>query len=181
MGDEEELTPREIDEMERRELSLVGEEFGRLLVVKQSLIIKFRGKDKLVNPDNWLCLCSCGQEVEVEGPLLQNGSARICGYMTAANKHQILYKGDLLSFAQLAKKLKVGPKSLSDKSKRVGIHHAIKYYEKRSEIKAQYNDLQECRKYPRDASSGTKRCLSDLKSASNSRKAFSSRSIYKTN
>jgi len=58
--------------IERHRLDLVGERFGRLIV------IKYDGKDKY-GKSLFLCKCDCGNEKVVRGSELTNGDTKSCG------------------------------------------------------------------------------------------------------
>jgi hypothetical protein len=52
--------------------NIVGERFGRLIVLSSS------GKDKFGNY-KWLCKCDCGNEIITKGIYLKKGETRSCG------------------------------------------------------------------------------------------------------
>jgi hypothetical protein len=49
-----------------------GERFSRLVIIRQAGVIKKRGRV-------YLCLCNCGQKVEVQGRHLRDGGIKSCG------------------------------------------------------------------------------------------------------
>lgn len=62
--------------MLKQSLNLVGETYGRLVVLEKV--------DPYISPDGkkaskWLCKCSCGTEVEVVGNHLRKGNTQSCG------------------------------------------------------------------------------------------------------
>ncbi len=66
--------------------SLVGEdlllrEFGRLLVVRSLGVREGHYYGKRRRAEFWLCLCSCGEEVEVAGYQLLRGKRKYCDRM----------------------------------------------------------------------------------------------------
>lgn len=67
---------------------LIGQKFGRLIVIRHS------GINKQGNYQ-WLCLCDCGNERIVRGGALQNGHTKSCGCLKTerATKHGYLAKG----------------------------------------------------------------------------------------
>lgn len=56
-------------------LSLTGQKFGRLVVIKQA------GKNKHGNYQ-WSCLCDCGKEKIVSGGHLRRGDTKSCGCLS---------------------------------------------------------------------------------------------------
>ena len=52
---------------------MIGEKFGRLIVVDRETIPDKRGRYK------WICLCECGNVTSVEGYKLRNGNTKSCG------------------------------------------------------------------------------------------------------
>ncbi len=58
--------------MSRPRLNLTGEYFGRLRV------LSYAGKDRSQNT-RWLCLCTCGNKVEVRGSEMRRGTVSSCG------------------------------------------------------------------------------------------------------
>ena len=55
-----------------KRLDLVGEKFGKLLVIADA------GNDE-IRKSQWLCECDCGNEVIIRGSCLKNGNNRSCG------------------------------------------------------------------------------------------------------
>lgn len=55
-----------------KKLNLIGKRFGRLLVLKESMLHK-RGKIF------WECICDCGNKTTVVGVSLKNGNTKSCG------------------------------------------------------------------------------------------------------
>lgn len=62
---------------EKRRKSMAGQRFGRLLVVKYVKTVRV-GSNKSFDAV-WLCRCDCGQEREVRGRSLRDGSTISCG------------------------------------------------------------------------------------------------------
>jgi len=65
-------------------LELVGQRFGRLLVIARS--------DKIKNHYHWLCKCDCGKEKVIAGSSLRYGTTRSCGclHKDAISTHGLL-------------------------------------------------------------------------------------------
>ena len=53
-------------------LDMIGKKYGRLTVV--SVV-----EGHIAGRRGYVCRCDCGQERNVQGKLLRNGSVRICG------------------------------------------------------------------------------------------------------
>ena len=58
-----------------RGISLLGQRFGRLLVVKQAASIQHGNACSLA----WLCTCDCGRRTTVRGDSLRGGKTTSCG------------------------------------------------------------------------------------------------------
>lgn len=56
-------------------INLVGRKFGRLTVESRAPDVT-KGGTRIIR---WLCLCSCGQRIEVRGRSLRSGNTRSCG------------------------------------------------------------------------------------------------------
>lgn len=56
--------------------NLIGQKFGRLLVIDEAGI-EGRGKYR------WLCWCECGKETVVRGDLLKSGRTKSCGCLSS--------------------------------------------------------------------------------------------------
>lgn len=52
--------------------NLIGQKFGRLLVVKE-------GERSSSGRVRWHCVCDCGKELDVYGPSLKSGNTKSCG------------------------------------------------------------------------------------------------------
>lgn len=55
-----------------RKDNLVGQKFGRLLVVRE-------GERTSSGRVRWHCICDCGKELDVYGPSLKTGNTKSCG------------------------------------------------------------------------------------------------------
>jgi hypothetical protein len=64
-------------------LSLVGQTFGRLRV------LKFAGMNKFENT-TWLCKCECGNTATIRGSSLTNGHAKSCGCYKLDKSRELL-------------------------------------------------------------------------------------------
>lgn len=60
---------------------LIGQRFGKLVVIKQVASEKHRSK--------WLCKCDCGNIVEVKARELQSGDTQSCGCLFSAGEAKI--------------------------------------------------------------------------------------------
>lgn len=60
-------------------IDLVGQKFGRLLVVKEIEPRIFVGKDRVRKLRQYLCRCDCGNEINVLMCNLRNGTTNSCG------------------------------------------------------------------------------------------------------
>ena len=63
-------------------INLIGERFGRLLVVQRPFDSK--GKDP-----SWLCKCDCGGTKTVQGNHLREGSTKSCGCLEKENRFEM--------------------------------------------------------------------------------------------
>lgn len=72
------------DYMGNNKNNLVGKEFGRLTVVKDT------GKRDISRQKIWLCKCECGRSIETSTGCLHRGESKSCGCLKieAANKAQ---------------------------------------------------------------------------------------------
>lgn len=78
----------EIKTIEEVYFSLIGEEFGDLLVRQRRDIERQESTGIIVIPA-WLCDCSCGAEIKVEHEKLINGEIKNCGNESHTNKGEI--------------------------------------------------------------------------------------------
>lgn len=63
--------------------SLIGNRYGKLLVIKQS-------KERALNGSlKWICLCECGRETSVERSNLIRGSIKSCGKCRTYNIYDL--------------------------------------------------------------------------------------------
>ncbi|WP_050741559.1 AP2 domain-containing protein [Acetobacterium bakii] len=68
-----------------RAVNILGERFGRLMVIAPA------GLDKYKNAQ-WLCRCDCGTEKVIQGVALRRGAVQSCGCLKLEKKANILYE-----------------------------------------------------------------------------------------
>ena len=64
-----------------RKIDMIGQRYGRLVVISQSESIK-PGRLR------WLCKCDCGNECVVKGISLRRGNTKSCGCLSSENAQQ---------------------------------------------------------------------------------------------
>jgi len=89
-----------------KRLDLVGQKFGRLLVVEKV----GKSKDGRIK---WLCKCDCGTEIIVIGTSLKGGNTKSCGclhreQLIEYNKNRVFSEEDKRRMSERRKGLRVG-------------------------------------------------------------------------
>lgn len=71
-------------------IDLVGERFGKLVVVERAGDYKYNSGGKTTTSPQWLCKCDCGNMVIVQGGNLRSGNTTNCGCENRASKSEIV-------------------------------------------------------------------------------------------
>ena len=78
---------------------LIGQKFGKLIVIKQLKSKKFISGAK----SNWLCKCECDNEIEVVAGQLQSGHTKSCGCLKHETSHNYLGCYEDISYSYFSK------------------------------------------------------------------------------
>lgn len=71
-------------------INLVGQRFGKLVVVDRAEDYKYESGGKTTTAPQWLCQCDCGNMIIVQGGNLRSGNTTNCGCENRASKSEIV-------------------------------------------------------------------------------------------